>query len=207
MKGSPSPLIIGVLSLQGDFDRHRGLLEQIPVLARSIRYPHELDGLDGLIIPGGESTTIGKLMDRLALIDPLRRKISEGLPVFGTCAGAILLAKTVPGQSTPLLGLMDMQVARNAYGRQVDSFEADIFFPVLGAPPVRSVFIRAPVIEKTADTIDILGHFEDRPVLVRQSNMLAATFHPELTDDPRIHSFFIRSLVLERQKIPSPNLR
>ena len=203
MKSTPTPLVVGVLSLQGDFDKHKRLLDQIPVMARSVRYPHELENLDGLIIPGGESTTIGKLMDRQNLLEPLRQKMEAGLPVFGTCAGAILLAKSVHDHRTPLLQMMDIQVARNAYGRQVDSFEADILFPPLGEPAVRSVFIRAPVIEKTGDNVQILGQFEERPVLVRQANMLAATFHPELTDDPRIHSFFIRTLVLSRQEQPS----
>lgn len=189
------PICVGVLALQGDIEKHRNRLSAIDVRTVSVRYPDELERLDGLVIPGGESTTIGMLMARLGLIEPLRNKIRDGLPVFGTCAGAILLARNIIGRTQETLDLMNIGITRNAYGRQVESFEADIAFPVLGGAPVRSVFIRAPIIEETGPEVEILGEFEGKPVLVRERNMLAATFHPELTDDSRVHSFFIEQMV------------
>ena len=189
------PVSVGVLALQGDIEKHTDRLSAIDVRAVSVRYPHELENLDGLIIPGGESTTIGMLMNRLRLLEPLKKRIRNGLPVFGTCAGAILLARNVIGRTQETLDLMNIGVARNAYGRQVDSFEADIAFPVLGSGPGRSVFIRAPIIENAGPEVEILGEFEGKPVLVREANMLAATFHPELTDDNRVHALFIEQMV------------
>ena len=189
---------IGVLSLQGDFFKHKAHLENLNVQVRSIRYPNELADLDGLILPGGESTTIGKLMDRHGLLPALSEKVREGFPVFATCAGTILLAKEIDGSNQVRLGLLDITVSRNAYGRQVESFEADILFPELGTPPIRSRFIRAPIIKETGRQVQILGSFEDMPVLVREMNILAATFHPELTDDSRIHSYFIEKVVAAR---------
>lgn len=156
-----------------------------------VRSPEHLDEVSGIIVPGGESTTIGMLMERFGLLEAIRSRALEGMPVLGTCAGAILLAKDIENSSQPRLGLMDMTVRRNAYGRQVDSFEADIVAPELGNGAVRGVFIRAPVIMSVAANVEVLARFEEMPVIVRQNNLMAITFHPELTGDTRLHERFV----------------
>jgi 5'-phosphate synthase pdxT subunit len=181
----------GVLALQGDVEKHVAMLQACGSGTTLVRKPEDLDSISGLIIPGGESTTIGKLLLRFGLFDPIRQLIKEGLPVYGTCAGMILLAKEIKGYDQPGFALLDITVARNAYGPQVESFEADITVPAIGQAPVRAVFIRAPVIERTGKDVEILGLFENAPVFVRQGNILASSFHPELTDDTRIHQFFL----------------
>ena len=186
---------IGILSLQGDFTKHKARVESLGHGTRPVRYPKDLQGLDGLIFPGGESTTIGKLMERHGLLSALSQEIADGFPVFATCAGAILLAREIQGYDQPHIGAMDILVSRNAYGRQVESFEADILFPRFGPPPIRSVFIRAPIILETGDQVEVVGSFENRPILVRENQVLAATFHPELTDDLRIHGYFLDEVV------------
>lgn len=158
---------------------------------RYVRTREEISAVDGLIIPGGESTTIGKLLTRFGLLEPIRERIREGMPVFGTCAGAILLAKEIEGSDQDRLGVMDIAVMRNAYGRQIESFEADVDVPSISGDPVRGVFIRAPIITSTGPGVEVLGTFEDHPVVVRQANLLAATFHPELAGDRRLHSIFL----------------
>jgi len=186
---------IGVLALQGDFHEHRAVLRRIGVETVEVRLPGHLDEIDGLIIPGGESTTIGKLAVAYQLIEPLRR-FGERRPIWGTCAGAIFLSRDVRRQQ-PLLGLMEIQVARNAFGRQVDSFEIDLDVPVLekvqpGGGPYHAVFIRAPLIESAADGVQILAKLEDgRIVAAQQGHLLATSFHPELTQDDRFHRFFM----------------
>jgi len=186
---------IGVLALQGDFHEHRAVLRRIGVETIEVRLPGHLDEIDGLIIPGGESTTIGKLAVAYQLIEPLRR-FGERRPIWGTCAGAIFLSRDVRRQQ-PLLGLMEIQVARNAFGRQVDSFEIDLDVPVLekvqpGGGPYHAVFIRAPLIESAADGVQILAKLEDgRIVAAQQGHLLATSFHPELTQDDRFHRFFV----------------
>lgn len=166
------------------------LEERLGVKARLVRSVDELAGVDALIIPGGESTTIGKLMDRHGLDRAIRARAREGMPVYGTCAGLILLAKEIEGSDQLRLGLMDVTVARNAFGRQVDSFEADIPVPVIGKEPVRGVFIRAPYVTQAGPDVEILGRYRDRIVAVRQGNLLGSAFHPELTDDARLHAYF-----------------
>lgn len=166
------------------------LEERLGVKARLVRSADELAGVDALIIPGGESTTIGKLMDRHGLDRAIRARADEGMPVYGTCAGLILLAKEIEGSDQLRLGLMDVTVARNAFGRQVDSFEADIPVPVIGEEPVRGVFIRAPYVTQAGPDVEILGRYRDRIVAVRQGNLLGSAFHPELTDDARLHAYF-----------------
>ncbi|MBN1524615.1 MAG: pyridoxal 5'-phosphate synthase glutaminase subunit PdxT [Spirochaetales bacterium] len=156
-----------------------------------IRKSEHLEGIDACVIPGGESTTIGKLLVRNNLFKPLKQRIEEGLPVFGTCAGMILLAKDIQQYDQPRFQALDVEVQRNAYGRQVESFEADLSVAVCGEPVVRAVFIRAPLITRIGKTVTVLASFEGSPVLVRQNNILAGSFHPELTDDPRIHQYFI----------------
>jgi 5'-phosphate synthase pdxT subunit len=182
---------VGILSFQGDFDRHARIISSLGHRSIPVRTVEGLAELDALIIPGGESTTIGMLMDRFGLLSALRDRISEGLPVFGTCAGAILLARTIESSDQPRIGVMDISVVRNAYGRQIESFEADVEVPILPDRPVRGVFIRAPIISEVGESVSVLAHFESRPVVVRQGSLLAATFHPELAGDARLHELFI----------------
>lgn len=182
---------IGVLALQGAFREHRLMIESCGTEAVEIRKPANLDQVQGLIIPGGESTTIGKLMCDFGLDQAILRRAEAGMPIFGTCAGLIVLAKTVRGSSQFSLGLMDIEVERNAFGRQVDSFEFDLPVPVLGYKPFRAVFIRAPWIEKAAPNVGILAQYNEKIVFVRQGNFLASSFHPELTGDNRIHRYFL----------------
>lgn len=186
---------IGVLALQGDFLEHQKILSKLDVEAPEVRLVDELDGLNGLIIPGGESTTIGKLAVDFGLMEPLRN-FARSHPVWGTCAGSIFLSKDVR-RDQPLLGVMDIQVARNAFGRQVDSFETDITFPVLAElssdnPPFHAVFIRAPLIEKVGNDAFAIGRLPEGAIIAaRQGHLLATSFHPELTDDDRFHRYFL----------------
>ena len=183
---------IGVLALQGDFAEHLAVLRTLGIDTREVRLPAELEGLDGLIIPGGESMTMAKLMDSYALREPIRERVREGMAVWGTCAGLILLAKELEDDRPEPLGLMDMDVARNAFGRQVDSFEADLPVAVLGKQPFHAVFIRAPVIKQLRNGIQELASLPGgRVVAARQERMLATAFHPELTDDARFHEYFL----------------
>ena len=182
---------IGILSFQGDFARHVRTMEALGVKASLLRSSKQLDTVDGVIIPGGESTTIGKLMHGYGMIEPLRLRISEGMPVFGTCAGLILLGPEVSEKNQHRLGVLDITVERNAYGRQVDSFEADIAVEAIGDRPVRGVFIRAPIVRAVADGITVLATYENHPVLLRENTILASSFHPELTGDSRIHEYFL----------------
>ena len=182
--------VIGVLALQGDFAEHTAMLRRLRVESREVRVPHDLEGLDGLVIPGGESTTIGKLLETYALLKPVRALGASGFPIWGTCAGLILLAKDV-GAAQPVLGLMDMTVERNAFGRQIDSFETDLDIDVLPGGAFHAVFIRAPIVSGVGDDVEVLAKLDDgRIVAVRQGNLLGTAFHPELTADPRLHSLF-----------------
>ncbi|MCL4534537.1 MAG: pyridoxal 5'-phosphate synthase glutaminase subunit PdxT [Bacteroidetes bacterium] len=186
---------VGVLALQGAFREHKTSLLDLGVEAPEVRLPRQLAGLDGLIIPGGESTTIGKLMVAYGLLEPLRRLAAEGFPMFGTCAGMIVLARDIGRLDQPLIGVMDIKVCRNAFGRQVDSFEADIPIPALGPEPFRAVFIRAPLIDRVGDGVEVLARLDDgRIVAARQENLLASAFHPELTGDRRLHQYFLAML-------------
>ncbi len=182
---------VGVLAIQGDVAEHKTMLAGLGVEAVEVRLPADLARVDGLIMPGGESTTIGKLMVTYGLDQALQARARRGMPVYGTCAGMILLARTARGGEPPLLRLMDITVARNAYGRQVDSFEADLEVPALGPPPLHAVFIRAPVIEEAGPGIEVLATLDGRPVLARQGNLLVSSFHPELTPDVRLHRYFV----------------
>jgi 5'-phosphate synthase pdxT subunit len=182
---------IGVLALQGDVREHVQALERAGADAVPVKTRAALEAVDGLVIPGGESTTVGMLLERFDLMQPLRDRIAEGMPVFGTCTGLILMAKEIQGSSQPRIGCLDVAVHRNAYGRQVDSFEAEVPAPVLGEEPVRAVFIRAPQITHVEPGVEVLADTETGPILVRQGHLLGATFHPELTDDLRVHRLFI----------------
>ncbi len=183
---------IGVLALQGDFREHLEMLHSIGVNPVAVKSKETLDFIDGLIIPGGESTTIGKIMKEMNLFDELKERIKDGLPVFGTCAGMIVLARNISGFPDQVrLGAIDITVERNSYGRQVESFETDIKIPVLGEKPFRAVFIRAPKVVEMGKEVEALAYFKEDPVLLRQRNVLVCSFHPELTMDARIHRYFL----------------
>lgn len=182
---------VGILALQGDFIEHAHMLRRMGHESVEVRLPQHLDGLEALILPGGESTTFGRLAARYGLIEPLRRFIYSGKPVWGTCAGLIFLAKDV-GRDQVTLGVMDIRVARNAFGRQVDSFVAPLNVKGLSGGPFTGVFIRAPVIESVAPHVEVLCTLADGTIVAaRQDHMLATSFHPELTDDPRLHALFL----------------
>ena len=184
---------IGVLALQGDFAEHTAMLDAIGVASAEVRLPSQLSSIDGLIIPGGESTTITRLLDIYELREPIRRLGLEGLPIWGTCAGAIVLARQATDLDRPNLALMDIEVRRNAFGRQVDSFEADLDVAEIGGPPFHAVFIRAPLIDHAEPGVEVLARLPDgRIVAARQGHLLATSFHPELTADARLHRLFAR---------------
>lgn len=188
---------IGVLALQGAFIEHEKTLRALGVETRQVRLPEHLDGLDGLIIPGGESTTIGKLATTYNLIEPLR-EFARKKPTWGTCAGMIFLAKELGHNQQPILGLMDIAVDRNAFGRQIDSFEADLSISILNGQPFHAVFIRAPVATSAGAEVEVLSKLEDgRIVAVKQGHLLATAFHPELTDDNRLHQYFLDIVTAE----------
>jgi pyridoxal 5'-phosphate synthase pdxT subunit len=187
---------IGALALQGDFREHIAVVRSLGLEAAEVRTPEELDHVDALIVPGGESTTIGKLAHLYGLIEPIRDRVDSGMPVLGTCAGMIFLAAATTGAEQPQAGVLDVVVERNAFGRQVDSFEADLDVAGL-AEPMHAVFIRAPWIEKVGAGVDVLADVVEpatatrHPVFVRQGNVLAVSFHPELTDETRVHGMLI----------------
>ncbi|HEV2385915.1 MAG TPA: pyridoxal 5'-phosphate synthase glutaminase subunit PdxT [Candidatus Acidoferrales bacterium] len=181
---------IGILAIQGDFEAHARALERLGVETALVKVPADLEGLDGLVLPGGESTTHLKVLIEEGLFDPLARRGREGLPLFGTCAGAILLAREVKNPAQASLGLVDMTVVRNAYGRQLESC-VTAGLTRISAKPLEMVFIRAPVIERVGPEVEVLATRDGRPVLVRQRHIVAATFHPELAGDRAIHEFFL----------------
>lgn len=183
---------LGVLALQGDVIEHVRALAEAGAEACEVRRPPDLEGLDALIIPGGESTAIRRLMDKIGLTEPLQSLARRGFPLWGTCAGAILLAKRLDPTGKPCLEAMDIAVCRNAFGRQVDSFEADLDIPAIGPPPFPGVFIRAPIIEAVDGPAEVLARLPDgRIVAARQGPFLATAFHPELTADRRLHRYFL----------------
>ncbi|HKK47909.1 MAG TPA: pyridoxal 5'-phosphate synthase glutaminase subunit PdxT [Alkalispirochaeta sp.] len=188
-------LTVGVIAFQGDFSKHISVFRELGADPRPVRRPDELVGLDGLVIPGGESTTIGMLMQRFGVLDAVRAAhAARTLPIMGTCAGAILLAQRITGSDQVRLGLIDMEIERNAYGRQVDSFEASLMVPALGTEPVTGVFIRAPRISTVGPTVSVLARFEESPVVIQAGSLLALSFHPELTGDYRIHDHFLHMI-------------
>ena len=179
---------IGVLALQGAFAEHVSTLRAIGVEAVEVRLPEHLQEIDGLILPGGESTTMRRLIDRWGMRQPILDLAHRGAPVFGTCAGMIVLAREIAGGEEPILPLLDVTVERNAFGRQLDSFETQLAVPLLGDTPVHAVFIRAPVIDRVGDEVDVLARLDDgRIVAVRQRNVIATSFHPELAGETRFH--------------------
>jgi 5'-phosphate synthase pdxT subunit len=182
---------IGVLAIQGDVIEHRAMLHSLGVEDAEVRVPEDLEGVDGLILPGGESTTIGKLMVRYGLDRAIPERAHQGMAMYGTCAGMILMARRAAGGEPPILRLMDIAVMRNAYGRQVDSFEADLEIPALGPAPLRGIFIRAPVIDQVGRGVEVLASHNGRPVLAREGRLLVSSFHPELAPDDRVHRYFL----------------
>lgn len=184
---------IGVLAIQGDFLEHRQVLERLGSVVLEVRTRNELDEVDGLIIPGGESTTIVQLLDIFDIRDHLVSLVKNGMPIWGTCAGMIVLANTLTDQRPNPLNLMDINVTRNAFGRQVDSFEADLEIDEIDGQPYRAIFIRAPIVNSVGPNVRVISRLNDgRPVAVRENHMLATAFHPELTSDDRIHQMFLR---------------
>jgi pyridoxal 5'-phosphate synthase pdxT subunit len=191
VKGAPD-VTIGVLAIQGDYDAHRERLEQLGAAVVMVRRPEQLQGLDGIVIPGGESSTMLKFLERDGFLERLREFVRVK-PTFGTCAGAILLAKEVDNPPQASLGAMDIKVRRNAYGRQLESSIKEVDSSLPGGP-LEMVFIRAPRIEATGPDVEVIARSGDDPVLVRQGKMMAATFHPELSPDSRVHAEFLRSI-------------
>ena len=187
----------GVLALQGAFREHREALDALGMSSVEVRTPEQLAGVDGLILPGGESTTVGRLLATGDLLEPLRARLAEGMPTFGTCAGLILLAREVlDGRADqPSLAALDATVRRNAYGTQAESFEADLAVEGISDAPFRGVFIRAPVVESVGDAVEVLAVHADRPVLLRQGTIWASTFHPELSGDLRVHERFLHEVM------------
>jgi len=181
---------IGVLSLQGDVDEHIDALTAAGAQARRVKTPDELADVDGLIIPGGESTTVGEMLGRFALRRPLETRVKSGMPVWGTCMGMIVLSKKVQGSTQPTLGLLSIEVKRNAFGRQIESAEVPLQIDGIAGKPFPGVFIRAPWIEKAWDDATVLATLDGKGVMVRQGRILGTSFHPELTDDSRIHRYF-----------------
>ncbi|MBM7854760.1 5'-phosphate synthase pdxT subunit [Desulfohalotomaculum tongense] len=184
-------MLVGVLALQGAFIEHEKSLRACGAETRQVRLPGQLKDLDALVIPGGESTTMGKLLIDYQLLEPIKELAQNGMPIFGTCAGLIMLSKDVVGSKQPTLGLMDTSVQRNAFGRQVDSFETAVSIPVLGGKSYPAVFIRAPYIQSVGPGVEVLAAYDEKIVLARQGSLLAAAFHPELTDDLRLHQYFL----------------
>jgi 5'-phosphate synthase pdxT subunit len=179
--------VIGVLALQGDFEAHSKMLQGLGAGVREVRVPKDLDGLDGLVMPGGESTTMTLGIKREGLAEPLKQFIARGKPVLGTCAGMIMLDREH-------LGCMDTLCVRNAFGRQIRSFEEDLEIPGIDGPPVRAVFIRAPWLKEYGDAVEILAEVDGHPVAARQDNMLVISFHPEIAGENRVHELFLRDI-------------
>ncbi len=203
--------LVGVLAIQGAFHEHEAALRAVGADTRQIRTVADLEGVDGLVIPGGESTTLGLVAEGSGLLEALRAAIGEGLPTFGTCAGLIMLADhTTAGEQT-LIGSMNIVVRRNAFGRQVASFEAPVTMPAIGDEPIAGVFIRAPWIEECGDDVTVLATYDSHIVAARQANMLVVAFHPELTDDRRVHALFVdmirASHTEDRTHIPGGSAR
>jgi pyridoxal 5'-phosphate synthase pdxT subunit len=189
-------VLIGVLAIQGDFDAHGAMLRGLGAVVREVRVPADLDGLDGLVIPGGESTTMTLGIEREGLAEPLRELARSGTPVFGTCAGMIMLDRAH-------LGVLDIECRRNAFGRQIRSFEADLRIPGIDGPPVRAVFIRAPWVQVAGDDVEVLAAVDGHPVAVRQGNVLVISFHPELAGETRLHELFLEQVRQARRRAPA----
>lgn len=185
---------IGVLALQGAFGAHARVLRTLGAEPIEVRRPEQLDSVDGLVLPGGESTTVSMLLESSGLFDPIADRLRAGMPTLGTCAGMILLSTEVlDGRSDQRsFGAVDIAVRRNAFGRQIDSFESDLDVGALGDAPLHAVFIRAPFVERVGSDVDVLAEVDGHPVMCRQGSVIVTAFHPELTDDPRVHELFLK---------------
>ena len=188
------PPRIGVLAIQGDVGEHVAALERAGALARPVKTGPDLDAVEGLVIPGGESTTVVRLLARFGLADPIRARVRAGMPLWGTCMGMIVAARDVAGLEQPTLDLIDITVRRNAFGRQLESAEVALDVPALGPAPFPAVFIRAPWVERAGPLVQTLASLDGHPVFVRQGNVMATAFHPELTPDDRVHRYFLDML-------------
>ncbi|HPV62902.1 MAG TPA: pyridoxal 5'-phosphate synthase glutaminase subunit PdxT [Fervidobacterium sp.] len=200
-------MVIGVSGVQGDFREHKWMIEKLGIETMVVKSPEDLDKVDGLIIPGGESTTMIRIMKMTGLFEKLREKIKTGFPVYGTCAGLIVLAKEIENYPQESLGVIDIKVMRNAYGRQVDSFDEMIEIKGFDRP-FKAVFIRAPRIDSYGPDVEVLAFLDNSPVMCRQRNVLVTSFHPELTEDVRIHEYFV-NMVREykvQQTVPQANV-
>jgi 5'-phosphate synthase pdxT subunit len=200
MDGESRPLRVGVLASQGDFAAHVRMLDELGAVAAEVRKPADLDGLDALVIPGGESTTISKAIERDGLEGPIRELAAAGRPILGTCAGMIVC-------DADHLGLVDAQARRNAFGRQLQSFEADLDFEGIGTEPITAVFIRAPWIEEVGPDVEVLASWEGHPVAVRQDGVLLCAFHPELTGDSRVHALLMAMATAARKRAAQGGVR
>jgi pyridoxal 5'-phosphate synthase pdxT subunit len=189
-----APRRVGILALQGDVAEHASALERAGALPVEVKRPEQLASVDGLIIPGGESTTVIRLLDRAGLTEPVISRVRDGMPLWGTCMGMIVAARTVVGIDQPTLGVLDVAVRRNAFGRQNDSVEVALAIPALGPAPFPAIFIRAPWIERSGPGVEILAERDGHGVMVRQGNVLGTSFHPELTNDARVHRYFVSML-------------
>lgn len=197
---SRKPIRVGVLALQGDFEAHKKTLETLDVETVEVRTAEELARCDGLVMPGGESTTLAKLMARIGLDAEIIRRAKAGMPIYGTCAGLILLAQRIKDRPTqPTLGLMEIEVERNAFGRQLDSFETTLPFGDNASPMVHAVFIRAPYVSGISPNVKVLATYQDKIVAVRQGNLLGTAFHPELTQDNRVHANFVEMVAQSQE--------
>lgn len=190
-----------MLAIQGDFAEHLGVLERLGARTRAVRLPDQLDDLDGLVIPGGESTTFGKLAVRYGFMEPVRDLVASGRPVWGTCAGLIFLSRDC-GRDQPILEVMDVAVRRNAFGSQIDSFERALDIPALGPDAFPGVFIRAPLVTAVGRGVKVLSEIDAGVVAVEQANLLGTCFHPELTRDPRMHRYFLNKMTSQTQFPP-----
>ena len=186
--------IVGVLALQGDVVEHVRAFERGSTHVRQVKTAHDLAVVDALVIPGGESTTVMKLLERFNLAQPIVRRVREGMPLWGTCMGMIVAAHDVAGMDQPTLDLIDVTVRRNAFGRQIDSAEIALDIPALGVEPFPAIFIRAPWIERAGPSVEVLARYEGHGVFVRQGNVIGTSFHPELTHDDRVHAYFARMI-------------
>ncbi len=193
--------LIGVLALQGDVVEHIASLERAGARAIAVKTQADLDEVDGLVIPGGESTTVMKLLERFALHAPIKSRVNSGMPLWGTCMGMIVAAHEVAGLNQPTLDLIDITVRRNAFGRQNDSAEVDLPVAVLGSKPFPAIFIRAPWIERVGPSVELLAERNGHGVMVREGNVLGTSFHPELTNDPRVHAYFLKIVDEARKSV------
>jgi pyridoxal 5'-phosphate synthase pdxT subunit len=184
--------LVGVLALQGDVVEHVTALQRAGAHTREVRTPDDLAAVDALVVPGGESTTVIRLLERFGLADPIKARVRDGMPFWGTCMGLIVAAHDVADLEQPTLDLIDVTVRRNAFGRQVDSAEVPLVIPSLGAQPFPAIFIRAPWIERTGPAVETLAERDGHGVMVRERNVLGTSFHPELTGDDRVHAYFLR---------------